>query len=340
MEPTLYESLPPDFPEYPSLTFDEFLPYEDTLTVSKIRQGAISYYATSVYEAAEFMRMPIRERGKPYCFLIDLASDQVFNKVFHLPKQVESVDLYSNFWPPNTDTGYLDLHRKTLFGYSRGYTSRHSKKYAGKSEWLYVISGTIEIDVIRPTTSNLAMLAPDCERKFLPENGTKRGFVMKEGSFLIIPGGWITQRTAREDSFTIGGEYFHYLDFAGQLRYFERDVLDTNGMYANDRDLFIRTLYWLTAGNLLSQHKNILNGLDNDDLTALKISLQDWRKKYKTNTIPRNLYAPMSLNIDSITKDLSTFVGHKCSVTKKLLKCKKEPDNVLMDQTSTYNQPN
>lgn len=336
MEPKYYESAPKDFPKYPKLTYDEFLPYEDKITVSKIRHGNAKESESTILDAAKSMRSKAKRNPKLFSYTIILTSDSDLDRAFSLPKEIEAIDLHSNFWPFQVEGSFMRKYSKLFHGYPKDYKSALSKRYAGQSEWLHLISGSMKIDVIQPTTYNLAIL--DCDSGSRMEEGSKHEFIMKEGSFLMIPGGWITKRSAIDDSFMFGGEYLHYHDISNQLECFERDVIENGGSFATTRDSEIRALYWFTAAQLLDNQKAILQKLSLSDLEVLKNFLLECKKKYKTNTVPPDLYGPIGLNLDLITKDLGQYI--RAISSKKLLKSKKDSHNVLMDQTSAYNQTN
>lgn len=312
--------------QFPKLTFDELLPYGNILDVTRLDHESRVEQPASILEAARSMRPP--KSKKPTSYAIKFSCDSNLDKALSIPKEVESIDLYSNFWPNKGEKSYLKSRGRVFQGFQQGFKSPPTILYGGTSQWIHVISGSVRFKLYKPTPRNIAQASADFQGRARFEEGETFRLQAQE-TCLITPTGWIICCKAKENSFVISGEFLHFKDFTNQLQNFERDVMMYNASFAIERDREIRFLYWFTAAQLLQSSSN----WDRKDLEYLKEALSDWRKRFKMITNPPNLYAPIGLNLDVIIRDLGTHL-------RRSLKSVKDPANVVRNKRSAHNKTN
>lgn len=322
------------------LTFDEFLPYNDFIDVQRYCGTTRIPTKTTISRASKSMQTSYKERKTVSCFTFSLASNTELDEAFTIPQTIENVDLFSNYWPIRQSSNYLKLRSKLFHGFQKDYCSRAYSTYGGMSEWLSLISGTIEFTLIKPTQYNIIKFSSlEPHEPFFPEKDTERIFKLEKDKILLIPGGWISIRKATRDSFAIGGEFSTIRSLKFQLECFNVDIINSNGQYAITKDTEIRALYWFTAIRLLTEAKpSVLSRTDPEILIPLKIALNNWKNEQKHQKTSKTLYAPSGLQLGMIVDDLRKYLASRDYTQRRRLHNMKYSSDILSDQTSTYNQ--
>lgn len=326
-KPGIQEGLTPRL----RLTFDEFL--NANVIVKKFSSGDdnLNPDDSTIINAAESMR----SKPETSCFSVSFAFDENFDEALSIPKCIEEIDLYTQYWPSKKSSTYLRERSKLFYGFHKGFKSRPQSTYGGLSEWIYVINGALRILLIEPTDINLAKYATlETDDDFIFQPGTERTITIRTGNFIVIPGGWISIRIAEKDTFALAGEFLHFKNFTRQLKCLANDVNRTNGKFAAQRDVEIRAGYWLTVTNLLEiEGRQYLRSLNKKDLEYLKDTLTTWRKMHVNHETPRNLYAPAGLNLNSIIRDFKSLFWERS------FKSTKNSIDIISSQASTNDQP-
>lgn len=255
----------------------------------------------------------MREDGPtiPSSFTLSLSSDDDYNKVFQLPQMIDKIDMFSPLSPIKQNFKFLRARSKLLTGFQEGYRSPPVITYGGMSEWLYLITGKIELRLHRPTKVNLLRQLSWDPTMPCKWSASVIKHTLEPGHFVNIPAGWISERIAKSGSFMLSGEYLHHKDFATQLEKFDTDVLQSAGKYALDRDAEIRYAYWIFAAYMLEtpEGRHILNDLDKNNLDHLKNHFFEWKKKHKSSIpAPHSVYLPPGIRCGQIGRDLTNYV--------------------------------
>lgn len=338
--PLYLQDSPVGLPRGLRLTFDEFL--EARVEVKRFLSGEnnLNPVDCTIHQAARDMRVQGKQKDDTelYCYSFSYAFDEDFDEALKVPQIIQDTDLYTKYWPFKNTSQFLRERSKLFYGFQKGYKSAPQSTYGGLAEWIWVILGTIEVTLIRPTEANWIKYSTlDEDELFVPQEGTTQTHILKPDNFIVIPAGWICIRRAVKDSFAFAGEFLHYKSLADQLEIFMKDVIRTNSRFAIERDTEIRACYWLSIANMLNAPgRNHLKSLDRRDLEQLKFHLDRWKELHDSHETPYNLYVPGTrLNVSLICRDLKSFTRH----TGRSLKSAEDSIDIFSDQTATYNQP-
>lgn len=339
----------PGIPEGLKLTLDEFLLFDASLVVAKILSGEKYARSVTIQEACKSMRKKPKHR-EASCFTLSISADDELNEIIDMPNYVKEHSLFNTHWPYERVSKYFKKRNKLFHGFQEGYKSFPYSAYGGLSEWIYVISGTLDVTLYKPTKLNLLRHSTLSEDEtFIPEEKSESYFKLKEGSLLTIPSSWISIRKAKRNTFALGGELLHYQDLITQMDALMRDVVTTNGRYFYERDSEIRAMYWFFAANLVPGSKTKdskitkaieLSKFDTQTSDCLRKYLTEWKMKHKKSLsdknacLPAGVYAPDGIRIDLILRDLNKSHTH-LHTRRKSIKSEKNTVDVSMSQTST-----
>lgn len=309
-----YVTSPPDgLMRKPMLTFDEFIVYD--VDVFKTQLMKSESVRVKVSSAAKNMRLTSDKRKEPCTYSFSLSDNEQLDDSFNLPTRVAKKDLFSLYWPNNRISTYLKNRSKIFSCYQEGYITGYYMTYGGLTEWIQLISGSIDIILVKPTKSNLERFTAtdpfDPSDRFQYEAGTSCEFQLKPGHYLQIPAGFISLRRAGKDAFTISGQFLHsdYIDF--QLDIFEMDVKESGYKYMSDRDTEIRAMYWIAAARLLSTNsgKDILKKMNWQTLISYKDRLVVWRNYAKSPIHANHLFTPAGIQVGKILNDFVRLIN-------------------------------
>lgn len=308
----------------PRLTFDDFFQYASDIHVERFKSNN-KPEASSILEAVRHMRKS-KSDGECYCFSV--SSHKTLTKLFELPKYVSERDLFTKYLNKKDASTYLKSRLKLFYGFGKGYKSSPRSAYGGMFEWFHLLSGSVTVTLAEPTQTNLLKFSSwEPEEKFIPERKTKCKHHLKPGSLLIIPPGWLSILKVDEESFAVGGEFTNEEEIPAQLDQFERNVNETLDRFQFDRDMEIRTLYCLTAPQVLeTKVKNTSLVVGDKTILRLKDALIDWRKARKP--------LPSGINYAGLIKELTSRAKNNRS---SCLKRRENSANILSDQTSAHN---
>lgn len=337
-EPRIYHTTPDGLMREPNLTLDEFIPFNPH--VQRYRKRNNEPKRSGIIEAAKTMRIPVIKRKEPYSYFFSLSNHEDLDSAFNIPKDIEDIDLFTQYWPIRSSSTYLKSRNKLFNCYHEGYISGPQTTYGGMSEWIQAFSGSLKLTLIEPTETNaLKQTAWEKNEPFIPEHGTSRSFIIGPGQFMIIPHGWIVIRKALQDTYAFSGEFLHPYAIISQLECFESDIYNSNARFNLERDIEIRYLYWLCVGKSLVGNKEFFDPMEINELTTLKFSLQEWRQQFKTGSAAHHTYAPPGIQLSLIIKDLGHLINQRQKRGRGSLKGSKNSINILADQTSACNNP-
>lgn len=303
----------------PRLTFDEFLQYSAEIDVKRFKNNEDIPEACSILHAAKAMR-----KTKTYgeCYYFSVSNHPRLTKLFDLPKYIADQDLFERFFDRKGASVYLRSKQKIFYGFTEGYMSAPRSAYGGMSEWLNLFSGSLVVEVIKPTKINL--LKYSCwtaEDKFVPEKNSSSVHNLTPGSFLVIPTGYLSVIRATSNSFALVGEFTCLESIPTQLNVFERDIEASGGRFLLARDMEIKNLYWQTALRLLDVDlRTLLNSLSEESVSYFRSQLIKWRRALD--------YVPDGLYEDLVTKRLNNH-------PRRSIDRKTNSIDILSDQTST-----
>lgn len=290
------------------ISLDEFFLFDSKIKVMRQDSRETQQRIVDIEDACKHFR----KRGPhPACFIIHISSHDRLDPLFKLPKVVEEKSLFHNYWPAKHFSNYLRQRNKLFYACWEGYVSPPVIAYGGATEWLYIISGSLELTLIEPTDLNLCKYSQFNDgEEFKPISNTSAKFVLDKETFMMIPAGYITVKRALRATWAYGGEMLHGDNLPSQVESFEGDIVRTAGKFAHERDSEIRHMYWFYASHLLQVSHKYFNKASEEATIALRKCLAEWRIKFKKADpttdpyIQPNLFAPFGLDLDAIVKDL------------------------------------
>lgn len=329
------------------LSLDEFLMFDPSLMVDRYFSRESTSKRISIVDACKSLRGRHRSHEDAACFTLCFSADAELNARIDIPKQVRERSLFSLYWPSETQSNYFKYRNKLFHTYQEKYKSHPNMTYAGTTDWIHVISGTLLLTIIKPTKLNLLRYTSWSEpEQFVPEEKTCFQYELKDGNFITIPPGWISMREAVKTTFAMGGEFLNADDLSTQLEAFEKDIARAHGYGDCERDTEIRHLYWFFAAHILSDPLKVkLSTYDLSTLDNFRGTMSNWRirsrkaESEREQYISPRHYAPAGIQIDIICKDLNRFFNLKFH-GRRSLKGSKDPVDIASAHPSIDSQSN
>lgn len=281
-----------------AITLDEFYLYDRGISVEKLFSRETRSEPISIKKAALHLR---RRKAPPVCFILHISSHDRIDALFVLPKIILDNSLFYKYWPNTKHSNYFKQRNKLFYSYLPNYVSPPTMAYGGATEWLYIMSGVLELTLIEPTDLNLCKYSQFSDgEEFKPESNTSTTFTLQEESFMVIPAGHISIKKALKVTCAYGGELLHDDNLSSQIGLFQRDVMRTAGIFAHERDKEIRHMYWFYASHLLQPKSPIRQ--DGQTIRSLLSCLIAWKLRYWEHDVytQPDLYAPFGIAVDAI----------------------------------------
>jgi hypothetical protein len=314
------------------LTLDEFYLFDSNMEVQKVLSEETTTNCVKIEAACKAMRT--RHSSSPACYSLCLTLNEELDKMIDLPRMIKEKSFYLRFWPSEYMSNFFKYKHKIFYAYQSGYKSHPYRAYGGLTEWLYVISGSIVVTIIKPTKINLSKFSALTEHEILdPESNTSQSFHLCEGEFFVIPIGFISTKKAVRTTFVLGGELLHQDNLIAQLEAFDDDVIRCEDSFNLSRQIIdaeIRYIYWFFAIHHLKSFQTSKH-LSNSAVECLKSHLENWRiksvKLIKANEpyLKPSLYVPPGIRVDKIVKDIQY---RSCQIKRRSLKGSKDPVDV------------
>ncbi|XP_016428327.1 lysine-specific demethylase 7A-like [Sinocyclocheilus rhinocerous] len=234
-----------------------------------------------------------------------------------LSLSVSDVEHYvdvNNYWPDDSFFPKPFVQKYCLMGMKNSYTDFHID-FGGTSVWYHVLWGEKIFYLIKPTKANLALYeswssSPNQSEVFFGDKVDKcYKCVVKQGTTIFLPTGWIHAVLTSQDSMAFGGNFLHNLNIGMQLRCYEMERrLKTPDLF---KFPYFEAICWYVAKNLLETLKELredkcqAQGYLVDGVKALISSLKTWLRRELTqpnSEVPDHI-RPSRL-IKALTKEI------------------------------------
>uniref|UniRef100_A0A8C1Q600 Lysine (K)-specific demethylase 7Ab n=1 Tax=Cyprinus carpio TaxID=7962 RepID=A0A8C1Q600_CYPCA len=255
-------------------------------------------------------------------------SDTKMSELVVVPDIAQKMSWVENYWPDDSYFPKPFVQKYCLMGVKDSYTDFHID-FGGTSVWYHVLWGEKIFYLIKPTPANLALYeewssSPTQSEVFFGEKVDKcYKCVVRQGTTLLIPTGWIHAVLTSQDCMAFGGNFLHNLNIGMQLRCYEMERrLKTPDLF---KFPYFEAICWYVANNLLETLKESRedNCLPPEYLIkgvkALITALRNWLKREVTepaSEVPDHI-RPNHL-IKMLTKETQYLENGNCG--SKLMK--------------------
>ncbi|XP_056106943.1 lysine-specific demethylase 7B [Rhinichthys klamathensis goyatoka] len=218
-------------------------------------------------------------------------SDTKMSELVVVPDIAQKMSWVENYWPDDSYFPKPFVQKYCLMGVRESYTDFHID-FGGTSVWYHVLWGEKIFYLIKPTPANLALYeewssSPNQSEVFFGEKVDKcYKCVVRQGTTLLIPTGWIHAVLTSQDCMAFGGNFLHNLNIGMQLRCYEMERrLKTPDLF---KFPYFEAICWYVAKNLLETLKESRedNCLPPEYLIkgvkALITALRNWLKREVT----------------------------------------------------------
>ncbi|XP_042609177.1 lysine-specific demethylase 7B-like isoform X1 [Cyprinus carpio] len=218
-------------------------------------------------------------------------SDTKMSELVVVPDIAQKMSWVENYWPDDSYFPKPFVQKYCLMGVKDSYTDFHID-FGGTSVWYHVLWGEKVFYLIKPTPANLALYeewssSPNQSEVFFGEKVDKcYKCVVRQGTTLLIPTGWIHAVLTSQDCMAFGGNFLHNLNIGMQLRCYEMERrLKTPDLF---KFPYFEAICWYVAKNLLETLKESRedNCLPPEYLIkgvkALITALRNWLKREVT----------------------------------------------------------
>ncbi|XP_066505774.1 lysine-specific demethylase 7B isoform X2 [Hoplias malabaricus] len=245
-------------------------------------------------------KMKLKEFVKYYCSphrpkvlnVISLEfSDTKMSELVVVPDIAQKMSWVENYWPDDSYFPKPFVQKYCLMSVKDSYTDFHID-FGGTSVWYHVLWGEKVFYLIKPTPTNLALYeewssSPNQSEVFFGEKVDKcYKCVVRQGTTLFIPTGWIHAVLTSQDCMAFGGNFLHNLNIGMQLRCYEMERrLKTPDLF---KFPYFEAICWYVAKNLLETLKELREDtcLPPDYLIkgvkALITALKNWLRREVT----------------------------------------------------------
>ncbi|XP_035388208.1 lysine-specific demethylase 7B [Electrophorus electricus] len=255
-------------------------------------------------------------------------SDTKMSELVVVPDIAQKMSWVENYWPDDSYFPKPFVQKYCLMSVKDSYTDFHVD-FGGTSVWYHVLWGEKVFYLIKPTPANLALYeewssSPNQSEVFFGEKvDTCYKFVVRQGTTLLLPTGWIHAVLTAQDCMAFGGNFLHNLNIGMQLRCYEMERrLKTPDLF---KFPYFEAICWYVAKNLLETLKELRedNCLPPDYLIkgvkALISALKSWLRREVTEPSsevpdhirPNHLIKELTKEIRYLEEDQSASSGSK-----------------------------
>ncbi|KAI5105514.1 lysine-specific demethylase 7B isoform X1, partial [Silurus meridionalis] len=289
----------------------------------------VARQADSKMKLKEFVKYYYSRQRPKVLNVISLEfSDTKMSELVVVPDIAQKMSWVENYWPDDSYFPKPFVQKYCLMGVKGSYTDFHID-FGGTSVWYHVLWGEKVFYLIKPTPANLALYeewssSPNQSEMFFGEKVDKcYKCVVRPGTTLFIPTGWIHGVLTSEDCMAFGGNFLHNLNIGMQLRCYEMERrLKTPDLF---KFPYFEAICWYVAKNLLETLKELRedNCLPPDYLTkgvkALITALKTWIRREVTEPAsevpdhirPNHLIKELTKEIRHVEEDQSGNAGSK-----------------------------
>ncbi|XP_016135183.1 lysine-specific demethylase 7A-like isoform X1 [Sinocyclocheilus grahami] len=275
----------------------------------------VARQADSKLKLGEFVKYYYQPERPKVLNLISLEfSDTRMGDLVEVPEIVRKMSWVENYWPDDSFFPKPFVQKYCLMGMKNSYTDFHID-FGGTSVWYHVLWGEKIFYLIKPTKANLALYeswssSPNQSEVFFGDKVDKcYKCVVKQGTTIFLPTGWIHAVLTSQDSMAFGGNFLHNLNIGMQLRSYEMERrLKTPDLF---KFPYFEAICWYVAKNLLETLKELredkcqAQGYLVDGVKALISSLKTWLRRELTqpnSEVPDHI-SPSRL-IKALTKEI------------------------------------
>ncbi|XP_026087086.1 lysine-specific demethylase 7A-like isoform X1 [Carassius auratus] len=301
----------------------------------------VARQADSKLKLGEFVKYYYQPERPKVLNLISLEfSDTRMGDLVEVPEIVQKMSWVENYWPEDSFFPKPFVQKYCLIGMKNSYTDFHID-FGGTSVWYHVLWGEKIFYLIKPTKANLALYeswssSPNQSEVFFGDKVDKcYKCVVKQGTTIFLPPGWIHAVLTSQDSMAFGGNFLHNLNIGMQLRCYEMERrLKTPDLF---KFPYFEAICWYVAKNLLETLKELREdkcqpqGYLVDGVKALISSLKTWLRRELTqpnSEVPDHI-RPSRL-IKALTQEIRFLEGEsnkagksqgsaECSVSRSSL---------------------
>ncbi|XP_035281708.1 lysine-specific demethylase 7B isoform X2 [Anguilla anguilla] len=218
-------------------------------------------------------------------------SDTKMAELVVVPDIAQKMSWVENYWPDDSFFPKPFVQKYCLMGVKDSYTDFHID-FGGTSVWYHVLWGEKIFYLIKPTPANLALYeawssSPNQSEVFFGEKVDKcYKCVVRQGTTLLVPTGWIHAVLTSQDCMAFGGNFLHNLNIGMQLRCYEMERrLKTPDLF---KFPYFEAICWYVAKNLLETLKELREDSCQppaylmEGLKALTTALKSWLKREAT----------------------------------------------------------
>ncbi|XP_076304683.1 histone lysine demethylase PHF8-like isoform X2 [Tachypleus tridentatus] len=216
-------------------------------------------------EWADYFENP--DRSRVYNVISLEFSKTRLSELVTPPSIVRKISWVETCWPTNLpeDCPYSRpaVMKYCLMGTKDSYTDFHID-FGGTSVWYHILKGEKIFYLIQPTPANVSLYerwmssANQSEMFFGDQVDSCYKLILRKGSTLFIPAGWIHAVLTSEDSLVFGGNFLNTFNIPLQLQVYETEQrIKTPHKY---RFPWFETTHWFAAELVLQQLREINQG--------------------------------------------------------------------------------
>uniref|UniRef100_A0A8C1FAL1 Uncharacterized protein n=1 Tax=Cyprinus carpio carpio TaxID=630221 RepID=A0A8C1FAL1_CYPCA len=200
----------------------------------------VARQADSKLKLGEFVKYYYQPERPKVLNLISLEfSDTRMGDLVEVPEIVQKMSWVENYWPDDSFFPKPFVQKYCLIGMKNSYTDFHID-FGGTSVWYHVLWVRTEaypvmwcycygekiFYLIKPTKANLALYeswssSPNQSEVFFGDKVDKcYKCVVKQGTTIFLPPGWIHAVLTSQDSMAFGGNFLHNLNIAVRCQLF------------------------------------------------------------------------------------------------------------------------
>ncbi|KAL6459809.1 hypothetical protein MHYP_G00315680 [Metynnis hypsauchen] len=277
----------------------------------------VARQADSKMKLREFVKYYYQPERPKVLNLISLEfSDTKMAELVEVPDIVCKMSWVENYWPDDSFFPKPFVQKYCLMGVKDSYTDFHID-FGGTSVWYHVLWGEKIFYLIKPTKANLALYeswssSPNQSEVFFGEKVDKcYKCVVKQGTTILLPTGWIHAVLTSQDCMAFGGNFLHNLNIGMQLRCYEMERrLKTPELF---KFPYFEAISWYVAKNLLETLKELREDKCHpqeylvEGVKALISALKTWLRRELTEP---NSEVPDNIRPTLLIKELTKEIRH------------------------------
>ncbi|XP_058272687.1 lysine-specific demethylase 7A isoform X2 [Hemibagrus wyckioides] len=277
----------------------------------------VARQADSKMKLREFVKYYYQPERPKVLNLISLEfSDTRMAELVKVPDIAREMSWVEKYWPDDSIFPKPFVQKYCLMGVKNSYTDFHID-FGGTSVWYHVLWGEKIFYLIEPTETNLALYeswssSANQSEVFFGEKVEKcYKCVVKQGTTVLLPTGWIHAVLTSQDCMAFGGNFLHNLNIGMQLMCYEMERrLKTPDLF---KFPYFEAISWYVAKNLLKTLRELREEKRQpqeylvEGVKALISALKTWLRRELMAT---NSEIPDHIRPSLLIKDLSREIRH------------------------------